>query len=91
MALLVKKAACQCRRHKRHTCDPWVRKNPWRRALATYYSILAWRIPWTEKPVWLQSIAWHRVGQDRRLSMQHARKRVKMVSINHCFSNLEQM
>ena len=23
--------ACQCRRHKRHGFDPWVRKIPWRR------------------------------------------------------------
>ena len=24
--------ACQCRRHKGHGFDPWVRKIPWRRA-----------------------------------------------------------
>ena len=36
-----KELACQCRRHQ---FDPWVRKIPWRR------NILAWRIPWTEKP-----------------------------------------
>ena len=28
---------------------------------ATHSSILAWRIPWTEEPGWLQS---HRVGRD---------------------------
>ena len=27
-----KEPACQCRRHKRHGFDPWVRKIPWRRA-----------------------------------------------------------
>ena len=27
-----KEPACQCRRHKRHRFDPWVRKIPWRRA-----------------------------------------------------------
>ena len=27
-----KKPVCQCKRHKRHGFDPWVRKNPWRRA-----------------------------------------------------------
>ena len=27
-----KEPACQCRRHKRHKFDPWVRKIPWRRA-----------------------------------------------------------
>ena len=26
-----KESACQCRRHKRHWFDPWVRKLPWRR------------------------------------------------------------
>ena len=26
-----KEPACQCRRHKRHGFDPWVRKMPWRR------------------------------------------------------------
>ena len=24
--------------------------NPWRREMATHFSILAWRIPWTEEP-----------------------------------------
>ena len=27
-----KEPTCQCRRHKRHGFDPWVRKTPWRRA-----------------------------------------------------------
>ena len=27
-----KEPACQCRRHKRHRFNPWVRKIPWRRA-----------------------------------------------------------
>ena len=27
-----KESTCQCRRHKRHGFDPWVRKIPWRRA-----------------------------------------------------------
>ena len=26
-----KEPSCQCRRHKRHRFDPWVRKIPWRR------------------------------------------------------------
>ena len=26
-----KESACQCRRHKRHKFDPWVRKIPWRK------------------------------------------------------------
>ena len=32
--------------------------------MATYSSILAWRIPWTEKPGRLQSMGSHRVGHD---------------------------
>ena len=32
--------------------------------MATHSSVLAWRIPWTEKPVRLQSIGLQRVRQD---------------------------
>jgi len=32
--------------------------------MATYSSILAWRIPWTEEPGRLQSMALQRVRQD---------------------------
>ena len=32
--------------------------------IATYSSILAWRIPWTEEPSGLQSIGSQRVGHD---------------------------
>ena len=32
--------------------------------METYSSVLAWRIPWTEKPGRLQSMASHRVGHD---------------------------
>ena len=32
--------------------------------IATYSSILAWEIPWTEEPGGLQSIGLHRVGHD---------------------------
>ena len=30
--------------------DPWVRKIPLEKEMATCCSILAWRIPWTEEP-----------------------------------------
>ena len=42
-------SVCQCRRHRRRGFDPWVRKIPWRREMATRSSILAWEIPWTEQ------------------------------------------
>ena len=32
--------------------------------VATHYSTLAWRIPWTEEPAGLQSMGSHRVGHD---------------------------
>ena len=32
--------------------------------MATHSNILAWRIPWTEEPSWLQSMGSHRVGHD---------------------------
>ena len=32
--------------------------------MATHCSVLAWRIPWTEKPGGLQSMGSHRVGHD---------------------------
>ena len=33
-------------------------------AMATHSSTLAWKIPWTEEPGWLQSMGSHRVGHD---------------------------
>ena len=32
--------------------------------METHSSVLAWRIPWTEKPGGLQSMGSHRVGHD---------------------------
>ena len=32
--------------------------------MATHFSVLAWRIPWMEKPGGLQSMGSHRVGHD---------------------------
>ena len=39
-------------------------EDPLEEGMATYSSILAWRIPWTEEPGGLQSLALQRVGQD---------------------------
>ena len=43
----------------------WVRflgwENPLETGMATYSSILAWRIPWTEEPGGLQSMGLQRV------------------------------
>ena len=40
------------------------REDPLEKGMTTHSSILAWRIPWTEKPGGLQSIAWQRVGHN---------------------------
>ena len=39
-------------------------EDPLEKGMATYSRILAWRIPWTEKPSRLQSIGSQRVGHD---------------------------
>ena len=50
-----KESACQCRRCKRGGFDPCIRKIPWSRKWQPHSSILAWKIPWTEKSGRLQS------------------------------------
>ena len=48
--------------------ETWVRSlgrdDPLEREMATYSSILAWRIPWTEEPGGLQSMGLQRVGHN---------------------------
>ena len=48
--------------------ETWVRslgqKDPLEKEMAIHSSILAWRIPWTEKPSRLQSVGLQRVGHD---------------------------
>ena len=39
-------------------------KGPLEEELATHFSILAWKIPWTEEPGGLQSIRSQRVRND---------------------------
>ena len=39
-------------------------EDPLEEGIATYSSLLIWRIPWTEEPGGLQSIGLHRVGHD---------------------------
>ena len=44
--------------------DPWVRKIPLEKGMATHSRMLAWRIPWTEEPGGLPSMESQRVGHD---------------------------
>ena len=50
------------------TQETWVRppdqEGPLEKELATHSSILAWKIPWTEKAGGLQSLGLQRVGHD---------------------------
>ena len=39
-------------------------EDPLEKGMTTHSSILAWRIPWTEEPGGLQSMALQRVGHD---------------------------
>ena len=48
--------------------ETWVRslgqENPLKNGMAIHFSILAWRIPWTDAPGRLWSIGSQRVGHD---------------------------
>ena len=48
--------------------ETWLRslgqEDPLEKEMATHSSILAWRIPWMEEPVGLQSTGSQRVGHD---------------------------
>ena len=48
--------------------ETWVRflgwEDPLEKGMATLFSVLAWRIPWTEEPGGLQSMGLQRVGHD---------------------------
>ena len=48
--------------------ETWIRsldqEDPLEKEMATYSSILAWRIPWMEEPGGLQSTGSQRVGHD---------------------------
>ena len=41
-----KESTCQCRRLKRCRFDPWVRKIPLEKEMATHSNLLTWEIPW---------------------------------------------
>ena len=48
--------------------ETWVRslgwEDPLEKEMATHFSTLAWKIPWTEEPGRLQSMGLQRVGHD---------------------------
>ena len=52
----------QCGRPKFDRSLAW--EDPMEKGMATHFSILVWRIPWTEKPGGPQSVGSQRVGHD---------------------------
>ena len=53
-------------------------KDPLKKEKATYYSILAWRIPWAEKPDELESMESQRVRHSEQLgTAQHIMSRAE--------------
>ena len=62
MALVVESTR-ECRRHKTRV-QSLGQEDPWEEEMATHFSILAWKIPWTEKPGGLQSMGSQRVRCD---------------------------
>ena len=46
--------------------------------MATHSSILAWKIPWMEKPGRLPSMGWQRVGHDRATSLS-----LEVIPVHH--------
>ena len=55
--------------------ETWVQSlapdDPLEEKMATHFSILAWKIPWTEKPGELQSIGLQRAGLNQ--ATEHAK------------------
>ena len=39
-------------------------EDPLEKGMASHFSVLAWRIPWTKEPGGLQCMGMHRVGHD---------------------------
>ena len=62
-----KEPTCHCRKHKRHGFDPWVRKIALKKEMTTHFSILAWKMPWTEAPGGPWSIGLQSFGYSPRV------------------------
>ena len=61
-------------------------EDPLEKGMGTYSSILAWRIPWTEKPGWLYSPCGHK-ELDMSEQLTHTRlnfQLFKLVIFVHC-------
>ena len=70
--------------------ETWVRslgqEDPLEKEMATHSSILAWKIPWAEKPGGLQSMGSKRVGTTEQLTLTYLLGKLFIISRN--FFNL---
>ena len=60
-----KELICLCRRLKETLIQSLVWEDPLEKGMTTHFSILAWRIPWTQEPGGLQS-----TGLQSRISLK---------------------
>ena len=75
--------------------DPWVRKIPLEKEMATYSSILTWRIPWTEEPRGLQSMGsqrvWHKWAHTHTSLLDYDLLEAEMIFVSQFQSQLWQV
>ena len=57
-------------------------EDPLEKEMAIHFSILAWRIPWTEEPGRLQSMGSQRVRQNWATEYTHTLKKSSAISYN---------
>ena len=76
-----KELSHQCRRHKRHSFDPWVRKIPWKKNQQPTPAFLTWKFPWTEGPGGLYSSLGRKESGTKWLSM-HARMYICIMNLS---------
>ena len=76
--------------------ETWIQSLGWEdsleKGMATHFSTLAWRIPWTEEPGGLQSMGSHRVGYDWATDIEYTCIKTDISSslegntyISHCW------
>ena len=61
------------------TQETQVQSLDWEKEMATYSSLLAWKISQTEKPGKLQSIGSQRVGYNRVTDHTHTREKLRTI------------
>ena len=71
--------------------ETWVQslgwEDPLEKGMATHPSVLAWRIPWTEEPGRLQSLASQRVRHNQTTKLAHTHTHTH-VWVLYLFPNL---